>query len=548
MAEVAGLVLGGVPLIVMAMQSYREFLEYGGNYLKYDDLLQEIKDAVSIQQDLLYGTFETIGLHEPNYDELGARLQELYPGKHDLFMREIRRMEVTVSELMKELCLDSLGKPRWSGEQLARMEYEWRKIKRAVSSKKTKKLIDQLQERNAQLSGCLRRSEIFKGQSSPMVQTLQARFNLREFDAIRQHACDIKDTLDACWHCSCSDRHSTSLDLDWQSNPPNGLPKFGVSLSYTKSSGGVAIANGPEWQKIRTHIEGQSSNSPTTKGAQVLALRSVNVIHGPTVQQATTPKKSFFSRKQPQTPSPLPSPSISAASSAPSLTEIKSLCQFLQELEKDGSNLGFLLTPGEKKRVHIAPVAKAHLPSTEPVTLESLMSPKTPVAHLSLSRRKRFEIAAAAAWATLLLYDTPWLTDTWDKAGLYFFLEKNTTNNIFAANPCISTEVNNATSTRRFQNKLIRNEAVFALGILLIELCLNRPFDELSKQGSTGNGSNSIMEDYEMANILLDQVFLDAGDLYGDACRLCIRFEFPGRDVGGKPPNNEIRGPPERVT
>ncbi|THV67105.1 hypothetical protein D6D28_07758 [Aureobasidium pullulans] len=201
------------------------------------------------------------------------------------------------------------------------------------------------------------------------------------------------------------------------------------------------------------------------------------------------------------------------------------------ELEKDGSNLGFLLTPGEKKRVHIAPVAKAHLPSTEPVTLESLMSPKTPVAHLSLSRRKRFEIAAAAAWATLLLYDTPWLTDTWDKAGLYFFLEKNTTNNIFAANPCISTEVNKATSTRRFQSKLIRNEAVFALGILLIELCLNRPFDELSKQGSTGTGSNSIMEDYEMPNILLDQVFLDAGDLYGDACRLCIRFEFPGRDV-----------------
>lgn len=112
MAEVAGLVLGEVPLIVMAMQSYREFLEYGGNYLKYDDLLLEIKDAVSIQQDLLYGTFETIGLHEPDYDELGARLQELYPGKHDLFMREIRRMEVTVSELMKELCLDSLGKVR----------------------------------------------------------------------------------------------------------------------------------------------------------------------------------------------------------------------------------------------------------------------------------------------------------------------------------------------------------------------------------------------------------------------------------------------------
>ncbi|CAD0050459.1 unnamed protein product [Aureobasidium pullulans] len=89
MAEVAGLVLGGIPLIVLAMQSYREALEWGRKYRKYDDLLLRTKDAVLIQQEQLYATFNEIGLHEPNYDELEARLQELYPGKHGLKFSEV---------------------------------------------------------------------------------------------------------------------------------------------------------------------------------------------------------------------------------------------------------------------------------------------------------------------------------------------------------------------------------------------------------------------------------------------------------------------------
>ena len=188
--------------------------------------------------------------------------------------------------------------------------------------------------------------------------------------------------------------------------------------------------------------------------------------------------------------------------------------------------------PGEKKRVHITPVTTPRIAPTEMVTLDSLMSPKRSVTFLGLSRKKRFEIAAAAAWATLLLYDTPWLTDTWDKTGLYFFLDRDAADhNIHAASPCVSTMVNKAKNARRFQSKLIRNEAVFALGVLLIELCLDSSLDELGKTMNATTNSNSIIEDYKVANNSLDRVFLDAGDFYGNACRLCLRFEFSGRDV-----------------
>lgn len=239
---------------------------------------------------------------------------------------------------------------------------------------------------------------------------------------------------------------------------------------------------------------------------------------------------------QPQTPTS-PSSSISLATPSPkpavgTLTEIGSLCQFLQDLDKNGNDLGFLLMPGDTKRVHITPVSKTHIPATEVLNLQSLLPPSKPPVHLSLNRRKRFEIAAAAAWATLLLYDTPWLNETWDKEGLYFFLEKNTMNDgLQAANPFVSRMLDKAKGAHRFQSKLIRNETIFALGILLIELCLNRSFDELCREENLGSGGTTILEEFEMANLLLDRVFLDAGDLYGDACRLCIRFEFPGRDI-----------------
>ncbi|THX36298.1 hypothetical protein D6D10_06798 [Aureobasidium pullulans] len=550
MAEVAGLVLGGIPLIVLAMQSYREALEWGRKYRKYDDLLLRTKDAVLIQQEQLYKTFDEIGLHEPNYDELEARLQELYPGKHGLFMREIGRMEVTVNNLMEELCLDSLGRvfnppcspgkvlmlievqPKWSKEQLARMRHEWRRIKAAVTSGETEKLIGQLQERNNQLSRCLRRPEIVRGQSSPMVQAVRAQFNLRRFDTVRQHACAIKDTLDACWHCSCSDQHPTSLDLSWQYNPPESFPKFGISLAFTNHSKGLAITNGLEWRKIQTYIEGQYVDTHQTKAVQVLGLRSGNATQSTITQQAPTFLKGLLSKNQPQVLKVSPSATITTASSAPRSSEIKSLCQFLQGLDKNCGDLGFLLVPGEEKRVHITPVTTPRIAPTEMVTLDSLMSPKRSVTFLGLSRKKRFEIAAAAAWATLLLYDTPWLTDTWDKTGLYFFLDRNAADhNIHAASPCVSTMVNKAKNARRFQSKLIRDEAVFALGVLLIELCLDSSLDELGKTMNATTNSNSIIEDYKVANNSLDRVFLDAGDFYGNACRLCLRFEFYGRDV-----------------
>lgn len=88
----------------------------------------------------------------------------------------------------------------------------------------------------------------------------------------------------------------------------------------------------------------------------------------------------------------------------------------------------------------------------------------------------------------------------------------------------------------RFQSSQIRNKTLFALGILLIKLCLNRPFEDIRAEwlhstGADPTSASTIVDDYEIANLQADSIYLEAGDSYGYAVLRCLRCEFAGRDV-----------------
>lgn len=76
----------------------------------------------------------------------------------------------------------------------------------------------------------------------------------------------------------------------------------------------------------------------------------------------------------------------------------------------------------------------------------------------------------------------------------------------------------------------MQNKTLFALGVLLIELCLNRPFEQMREETRVA-GTGDAATDYEVAEVLMQRTYLEAGDLYGYAVRRCIRFELPSRDV-----------------
>jgi len=90
-----------------------------------------------------------------------------------------------------------------------------------------------------------------------------------------------------------------------------------------------------------------------------------------------------------------------------------------------------------------------------------------------------------------------------------------------------------ATPDERIANEfkhLIPNSAIFALGILLVELCLNNQFEEI-RQASGSAASASLLDSYLTALRMLDEVYRQAGDSYGLAAERCLKFSFSGRDL-----------------
>jgi hypothetical protein len=76
------------------------------------------------------------------------------------------------------------------------------------------------------------------------------------------------------------------------------------------------------------------------------------------------------------------------------------------------------------------------------------------------------------------------------------------------------------------------NKTMFALGIVLIELCLNQPFEDLrdAAHPNTSNNTPNILDDYQIANKAISEVYREGGDQYGYVVQRCLRCEFQGQD------------------
>ncbi|OQE89857.1 hypothetical protein PENNAL_c0013G12049 [Penicillium nalgiovense] len=108
MAEVAGLVLGGIPLAIWALEKYMEPLEA---FQKYRTSIETFRTDLILQNRQLQTTFCNIGLgNEPTSEEL----RECFDAKFSSISRElmsiVHRMDDVTAGLMKNLDIDVNGK------------------------------------------------------------------------------------------------------------------------------------------------------------------------------------------------------------------------------------------------------------------------------------------------------------------------------------------------------------------------------------------------------------------------------------------------------
>ena len=212
----------------------------------------------------------------------------------------------------------------------------------------------------------------------------------------------------------------------------------------------------------------------------------------------------------------------------PVAAEIIDLCQSLHSLKamQCGVCLGYLVDATTRSRHGLYWPSKPFVDkaSMTTITLATVLGKWLTVAD---SRR----LAASLAAGMLRLHDTPWLAKQWGKNEITLFAKGT---KLLTQHPFITTGMKTShtasivpTDEYFIASALVRNETLFALGILLIELCMEKCFAELMvSEDLNPDGTKHPASDFLAATRLLDQVYDRAGKRYGDAARRCILCEF----------------------
>ncbi|KAH7234152.1 hypothetical protein B0J15DRAFT_539082 [Fusarium solani] len=507
MAEVAGLVLGGIPIAIWALEKYAEPFETHQNYYV---AIQTLRADLTMQKSQLEITLRNIGLENPSVDELQECLSAKFPGIHQDLVVIIKAMDERTSKLLRDLEIDFNGKPRWTGDP-DRALWEWRRVKRSFASKKNRSLIDDLRKWNQDLRNCLERTEVSVEDDTRQVQALIRGFNPKHCDSIRSCLRSFHRALKSALQCNCPSSHQATIDLDWNLGPLRYQSAFSAGLSYETHP-----ESEHSWRKFHVTPKG-NTKTVTTSPARAKAKSS-----------STSSLLDMIYRLPYRTHSTTPQP-VRTQCAPWCITG----CLQDPEADKDRQFSHFSLNQHSEELSGL----------TRTISLRHLLlnqNRRQAHAHLALSAKQRYAIATSIAWSVLHLSDSPWLGEGWGQDEIKFFVDEGSEgmqlvsqfpSNSYAFHKPTTMDQPLSSSTRDF-SRLIPNKTIFTLGVILIELCLKTPFEELRQtlhDELRGQAvSAPILDQYDTAIDRLDDVYREAGDSYGNAVQRCIKSSFQG--------------------
>lgn len=215
--------------------------------------------------------------------------------------------------------------------------------------------------------------------------------------------------------------------------------------------------------------------------------------------------------------------------------QIDNLCRRLSTFSLDNQmkSLGYFKIT-DKRRYEVVPFESWEVQKEQPAPLSLasiLAQTQTPMSKAPrLSLHDRFQLAKSISTGVLQLYNSPLLSSFWTKDDITFvhWTEKPYRKAYISR----QTKATNDTSHKAKPLPYIHNTTIFALGILLIEICLGRALDDLRTLDDCSSEDDmtkpSMATDYATAIRLLDSeaILVESGEEYADAVRRCISCNF----------------------
>lgn len=359
-------------------------------------------------------------------------------------------------------------------------------------------------------------------------------------ELVRTNATNVFASLQKALLYSCQSSHMVSLYInhksqqrhDPKSADENESEMFRVVLQHTSTAGHAV-----QWHCNETEIR-LSSVTPKSSGAtaaktvvtkgvrfadsNVTAIASVTAVTCPTTGSGKAPN------------------TLHPAIIGPDIQDLCTSVLSLQSRECGGVCLGYLANTLPRTRLGLfrpqTPILNKD--SFNMLSLGDILDKKQGAPRLSVASRQR--LAASLAIGLLRLHGTPWLDKQWGRREITFFSNGG---RVLVEHPFLSTKLD-ASSTHPSPgiyftpSAAIRNESLFALGIILIELCLHRPFEDLLLPADlNADGTKHATTEYCAALRLLDTITGEASLEYVEVTRQCIECHF---NQGAASLDNEI--------
>ncbi|KAJ8118279.1 hypothetical protein OPT61_g723 [Boeremia exigua] len=478
--ELAGLVLGCLPLLIQAIESYNEGLDPIKSFMRWDKELpqcirklrnQHVHYAQTIRI-LLEPMTATTELNEmmtePGMSQLwkdkdmALRLQDRLQESYHAYQGTIADIERITKQIASKLDLDRADElkrndleallaanPRKGSDR-----FEFRKRIRFGMSKKTvKALLEELNECNRELERFTEKSEkieTFRKAAKPSFATRILR--------IQGYAKSLHTSL--CWSCACKDTHRTSLQLELRGNlyasgkSMSNVQRTCFKVSFSSLAAGADASW--KWQAAEINVDEEEDDAGLMPASSLKPRMKKSVSFG----------------------SPPPySVSDPGVDTTRSLQEVKDICASIQQLQSPNSCIGLSLDTKKRLRgVYTIDTAEKPSPVSDMISLDDLLARRPAVdgKRIKLSKRERYSLALTLASSVLYLNSTPWLTSQWASKHIRFHQASTAPNSVDINHPYLTPlavepldDLAVKTKALSFQNK---NTVLLALAVALLEL------------------------------------------------------------------------------
>ena len=541
--EAVGLILGAIPLVISALQSYKDAKKFGSRFLNrkkhVEKLIRALREQHGVLQINIVWLFKAIdepyhdvgvgnlfkddAVHSKMIDFLGTEGFESYDSALKRAEQAIKKIARSIKEFLPESpstedTLQAVILAHSAEDENFKFQRSW---KLSMGENDVEQKITELRESTSILSGLqfigvnIRQMEA----SAPLKKSKSKKVT-DSLIRIQKYASHLYRAISDGWTPGCHSTHEARLVLEDRvetaaaaSNYPKLRQKRQIDFNVIFASDNVPVCD-ILWHEGRvTVVEGDpDANSkaslPTTESAPL--------------QITSRPRVTFSIVPEPE-------------GAHPSTEEVKDICLTICQAKQEKKNLEFYLSL--HKRLHYCQPsqqadAAAPTPLTRTVSLRAILTKSALTSDRSkkLPLKPRLFLALNLSSTLIQLIATPWLTSCWSNESIQFSSPGQTVepSQIDLKRPLLTREFQNPPSAIGMpQHQPEPREMILELGIMLLELGNETTMEDHF------SGTNNINNHEYHARLSLAVRWLDESEpyltpTYFDVTARCIRCHFDG--------------------